>query len=173
MSSSVPELKLKDLPTADDITNRYRFKVQRYVQTGKTPEEALKIIEEKATQARMFLGQGSQMLEDSDKKLIEKLNTKLKVNAGLSVVAAVGLNIGLSKIKSTPSFRMPRSISFLLRIGCFCGPLIAVIRQNLTLQTRMELYLTDKYEDRIEVFKRSGDDSLMNPFSDTDLTPKS
>lgn len=173
MSNSVPELKLKDLPTVDDITNRYRFKVQRYVQAGKTPEEALKIIEEKATQARMFLGQGSQMLEDSDKKLIEKLNTKLKVNAGFSLVAAAGLNIGLSKIKSTPSFRMPRPISFLLRIGCFCGPLIAVIRQNLTLQNRMELYLTDKYEDRIEVFKRSGDESLMNPFSDTDLTPKS
>jgi hypothetical protein len=37
----------------------------------------------------------------------------------------------------------------------------------------MELYLTDKYEDRIEVFKKSGDESAMNPFLDPDLTPKS
>lgn len=173
MSSSKPELKLKDLPTVDDLTHRYRFKVQRYVQTGKTPEEALQILEEKATQARMFLGQGPQLLEESDRKLIEKLNSKLKVNAGLALVSALGLNMGLSKLKSTPSFRMPRSISFLIRIGCFCGPLIAVLRQNLTLQNRMELYLTDKYEDRIEVFKKSGDESAMNPFLDPDLTPKS
>lgn len=170
MSNNQQDFKLKDLPTLDDMTNRYRFKVQRYVEIGKTPDEALKILEEKATQAREFLSKNSDLLETKDKKLVEKLNTRLKVNAGLSIVASLGLNLGLSKAKN--SLRIPRMISFLLRIGLFCGPLVLGVRQNLLLQNSMELYLTDKYEDRIDLYKRSGDPSTLNPFLDSDLDSK-
>mmetsp|Transcript_358 Transcript_358/g.625 ORF Transcript_358/g.625 Transcript_358/m.625 type:complete len:172 (+) Transcript_358:483-998(+) len=160
------EPSIHDIPSTEELTDKILRRGQKLMEMGKSPQEIAHHLESRSNQTRQFLMSNFELLETNDKLILEKTGKRLlRINL-LSLIPAVGLNIGMGKLTRGRIFDLPFFLRFAIRTSVFFGPFVYSFKYSYDNYTRLSLYLEDKYADRISMFMRTGDPTTINPYFD-------
>ena len=158
-----PGPEFQRLPTVDQLINKTLRKGERLFDTGKSPEEVTKILEQRSIEFRQFLLQGYSLLEETDVRLINngldhvKLVQLSAATLGLLLGALVGRAVG-------PRFRqMRRWRRVVVRLGLLAAPVSGAYNYCWAQYNRVAMYLEDKYWLRLQLFNITNNPAVLNP----------
>jgi hypothetical protein len=80
-----------------------------------------------------------------------------------AIVGAVAANIALKPLTNGKIFDWPKAARFAIRTSLFAAPLGYTVFYSWKYYFRLNLYLEEKYGDRIARFMKTGDPKAVNP----------
>jgi hypothetical protein len=158
---SKEKLSLNDLPTIDELKERFKNREENLKRMGsKNAEEVSK--GKNAVTYNFIIG-NFPMLEMKDKELVGKLGKNLIRYGVLSIFAPSIINIGLAKMTQNRIYNLHSITRFSFRLAIYVVPIFLYTDYAFAAYTRSSMYLTDKYADRVELFMKIGDPKIINP----------
>jgi hypothetical protein len=152
----------KDLPTVDEMLERYKRKEALLKSTGNASE----ILKEKNTFTYNFISDNFEMIERQDKDLVTGTFKTVAKSVFFGLLIPAGINIGLGKITNNRIFELHGFVRFNLRLSLFVVPIYFISDYALSSYIRISMYLIEKYSNRIEEYQQKGDPRIINPYFD-------
>ena len=155
------KLGLKDIPTLEELQSRFANR-ERFL-TGKTDDPS-KVMRARSEMAYRFIYENMGMLEQKDVGLVSTAGRKISQVAFGALAAATLSNIYLGKITGNRIFDLNFALRASTRAVLFVVPFSFASDYGFRTYTRVTMYLTDKYLERVEKFMKVGDPRIINPF---------
>ena len=155
-------LKLKDIPTIEDL--RIRFSDRERLLSAKVADPS-EVLRTRKAMAYAFVYGNREKLELRDSRLVRDVFDDVAV-AGTS--ALLGSTLFHMYLTRKHVFDVSRGARIALRTAIFGIPLVFALDYTLKSYTRVSMYLTDKYLERSEKFYETRDPKVLNPFLEQD-----
>ena len=156
-------ITLKDVPPTDELKEKNLARLEKQIQSGKTPHEAEMYMEQTKNQVRTFLKHHLKLIEPQDQKLIQN-STQRILNLGfLCGVPAFGINLVMGNLARGKFYKYSFLKRLTIRTVVFALPYALVYKYASSNYSRLSLYLEEKYAERVNEYLKTGDPKSINP----------
>jgi hypothetical protein len=158
---SKEKLRLKDLPTIDELRERFEAREKNLRRHG--VQNSTELLKSKNAVAYQFVFENLPLLESKDQELVNQLGKNMFRYGFLSITLPTIINIGLARMTQNRIYDLHYLMRWSFRLAIYVTPIFLYTDYLFGSYTRVSMYLTDKYSDRVELFLKVGDVRIINP----------
>ena len=147
------------LPSIKELLERYRLKKELYDAFEK--KESGLIMNKKYSEINKFIRNNIEMLELPDRVRVQKFYDQIIFSGVATLLIPQSFYLMLTRIKF---FQFPSYLIKYLRIIYLGFPPALFVAYNSSSYFQLSMYLNDKYFERIENYKITGDNLIINPY---------
>jgi hypothetical protein len=151
-SKKKPSVDIYNIPAMDKLMHLQHERFKFYVRKGKTEEEANGMLDYRSQTVRQFTMQQFELLETKDKAIMNKATRVYGRMNLLAVTGAIAANIALKPLTNGKIFDWPKWARVGIRSTLFAVPLGYTLYNTWTYYRRLNLYIEEKYSERIVEF---------------------
>jgi hypothetical protein len=153
---------LKDLPSEEEILRRDSLRISEYVKSGGSEKEARDALQGRSDMVSGFVAVNQEMIETKDQDLLARTYGLLRKGVAVALLPPLIANRYLGKWTKEWIYYQPAWARIGIRSALFVLPAFIGYRMVWPTYTWVNLYIEEKYADRIVKFNKTGDEADIN-----------